>query len=303
MLRKLFFFSFVIVSFFCIAQKDIFASYGISPADLTINNLLQGEVYEKQFLISRTDLDNDLNVVVETDIQGADDWLKFEPGIAFTISKGQRTKKMKVIVDVPKDIPLKVYQGYFYVKNAADENASGVTVVGGVGVAVRLGVGENEVNQLLVRNMEMLNVYEEKPLVLLLSVENQGNVKSALEEVEILVTDISSNEVLKTEGKDFTEILPGRLDELAVKFDNNLTKGEYFADVTVYFKGDIIKKDKLSFSISESVKEERDIGKIKPYCIINILLVSVVIIILILLTMALRKYLKRVIYQENIKHE
>jgi hypothetical protein len=273
-------------------NSDIFASFGVSPADLTVENLLPGGVYEKEFLLSRADLENDTNIVVEIDVEGGGDWIEVEPGIAFTIPKGQRTERVKLTVKVPEEAPLRVYEGYITVKAVTGKNASGVAVVGGVGIKVKLAVGEEKIHKLLIRNMNIPKLFEGEPIHLLLTIENQGNIEASPEKVEIVVDDSFGNEVLKSEKTNFIKIIPGRTEELRVEFDNDLKKGNYGADVKVVFENNSLAENKLFFSINEKVDkgEEQDVKTL--FRVNNILLLLGLLVFLSLLVIALKKLLK-----------
>ena len=296
MLRKFILIFSLILSCFSLINSSVYASFGVSPADLTFENLLPGSVFEKEFLLSRTDLENDTNIVVETDVEGADDWIKIEPGIAFTIPKGQRTEKMKVIVRVPEEAPLRAYEGYITVKAVAGKNVSGVAVVGGVGIEVKLAVGEEEIRKLLVRNMDIPNLLKGEPIHLLFTIENQGNVRDSPNKVEIIISDTSGGQVLKNEKTSFKKIIPGKTEELTAEFDNNLRKGDYKADVKVVFENKLLAENRLFFSIYDRVGKEDEQDVKTFFRVNNILLVLGLLIILFFLIIVLKKLLKNKIF-------
>ncbi len=296
MLKKYIIIFFLVSSCFNLINSSVYASFGISPADLTYMHLLPGMQFEKDYLLSRTDLGEDAKVVVEVDVEGANDWIEIDPGISFTIPKGQQTEKIKVIVNVPEDVALKNYEGYITVKVTENKKTSGVSVVGGVGISVNLTTTDLEVKSLLVRKMEIPDVSQTKPLRLLLTIENQGNKEVAPEKIVFVINNIAGEKVLESEKTDLGKIKPGKIGELSIDLANDLGKGDYSADVEVVFEGENIGKDKLFFSINEEVENVEDKVDINPVRVNNIPLLLGIFILVLLLIIALRKFLKDKIF-------
>jgi len=232
----------------------VYASFGISPSDFTFENIIPGETVEKEFLISRTESEKEARIVIEADVEGANQWIKVEPGVSFPILRGEKTKKMKVKVSIPEDAPLRNYEGFIVVKILEGEGTPGVSLVKGVGIAVNLITTKIEVNRLLVRKMEMPNVMKGDPIRLILTIENQGNKKSKPQKIEIKVYDIANNLLFEGEDLDFESIEPSLTKDITAEFKNNLIEGEYYAFVTVVFQDKPLREEKLVFNVKE--KEE-----------------------------------------------
>jgi hypothetical protein len=243
------------IIYFQMSASYIHASFGVSPADLTFDYLSPGMVVEEDYLISRTNLAKDANVIVETEIEGIGSWLKIDPGVVFTIPKGERTRTMKVTVSVPDDAVYKNYQGYLNVKLSEGGQASGVSVVQGVGIAVNLAVVRQEITILLVRKVEIPAVIVGKPILLLLAAENQGNKPAKLERVELIVRDKSGKELLRNENDNLAVVDAGKKQVLTAEFANDLSQGDYSADVSVIFQGKAINDDKLVFAVNKMVEK------------------------------------------------
>lgn len=234
---------------FRIFTFPVYAAFGVSPADLTFDYLTPGMTVEEEFLVSRSDTNNEANVSVETDIDGANDWVKIEPDNNFTISKGKQTETMKVVITVPDDAEYKTYKGYLTLKIVEGENTAGVSIIGGVGIAVNLTLTKMEVAKLLVRRLDLPNINQGEPIKLTLATDNKGNKKTTLEKVEMIVRDIYGNELFKGKYSSFDQIEPGKKSDLIAEFDNELIVGEYNVDVSAYFQGEQIRKDNLVFSV------------------------------------------------------
>ena len=234
------------------------ASFGVSPADLSLDYLSPGMTVEQDFLISRTDLNQEADISIEKDIQGANDWVQINPGIAFTIPQGKQTQILTVTISVPDDAEYKKYEGYLTLKIAPGGKTAGVSIVEGVGIAVNLTVTKSAITNLLIRKMEIPAVTIGKPIRLLLTAENQGNQEVSPEKVEIIVKDLTGKELLRGQDSSFERVEPGGKKELAAEFDNGLSPGEYYADVSIYFQGKPIKEDKLVFSVEEQVETAKE---------------------------------------------
>lgn len=296
MLKRFILVFFLILSFFNLTNSSIYASFGVSPADFTFERLLPGMEYEKEYLLSRTDLDEDLNVVIEVDVPGANEWINIDPGFSFTIPKGQQTKNLNILVKVPEDAALKEYKGYVTLKVSPNGKTAGVSVVGGVAISVNLTTTNNEVRNLLVRNLEIQNVLVGEPITLVLTIENLGNKWVAPDKVKIVVDDSLNNKVLESEKVGLAKVVPGKVEELPISFDNDLSKGEYFANIQVLFDGKKIKEDKLIFLINEKDIIDQIKAVNKPLRINIILFILGLFILLVTLIIILRKLLNKMIF-------
>lgn len=234
------------------------ASFGISPADLTYENLLPGITVEKEFLLSRTNPDKEAEVAVETYIEGIESWIKVDQGNSFIIPKGKTTETMRVIISVPKDAELKSHNGELILKISEGGMTAGVSIIQGVSINAKLNVTGIEVYDLLVRNLRIPEVQGGDPIKLLLNIENKGNKTATLDSAGVIVMDNYGEILYKGEDASLDGIEPGRMKELTAFFDNQLGKGEYLASVSAVFRGKTIKEDQLVFSIKDKQEVVED---------------------------------------------
>lgn len=269
------------------SYDDVDASFGVSPADFTFENLRPGSSVQETFLLSRTDLENDANILVESDINGANDWVSVDPGTSFTIPAGQRTREMTVSVAVPEDAPLREYEGYLLVKVTEGEQTSGVSVVQGVGIAVNLITTRLEVTRLLIRSLEIPVFAQDELLRLILRTENQGNRAAAPERVEIIVYDLAGNELFRSEYNELESVNVGELKELIAEFDPDLEPGEYQADIVVIFQGEPLREDRLVFEVTEQKVEKVDEQPASRLADVNFLITLGLVFVLLLIAFIL----------------
>ena len=249
---------FLSVVYFPLFAFCAYASFGVSPADISLDYLSPGMTVEQEFLLSRTDLNQEADINIETDIKGANDWIKINPGIAFTIPQGKQTETMTATISVPDDAEYRNYKGYLTLKIAPGGKTAGVSIVEGVGIAVNLTVTKSVITNLLIRKMEIPAVTIGNPIRLLLIAENQGNQEASPEKAEIIVKDLTGKELLKSEDTAFEKIEPGGKKELTAEFENGLSRGEYYADISVYFQEKLLKEDRLVFSVEEKVETPKE---------------------------------------------
>ncbi|MBN1168842.1 hypothetical protein JXA63_03030 [Candidatus Woesebacteria bacterium] len=250
-MRKLFLSLAIFLISLFVTASQAYASFGISPADLTFRNLIPGSSIERKFFLSRTDLSEDAEVVVETDVEGANSWIDIEPGFSFIIPEGEKTKEMNVVVSVPKDAPLKSYTGFINVKTGSKTEGEGVPIVNGVAVSVNLVTTLSEDLELLVRKIQIPNIFVGDPIKIVISVENLGNVAAVPDVVDLYVYDSSGNSVIRKQLSNLPVIEPSQVKEYSLRVENDLPLGEYSAEILVKYKGKAIREERLVFSVTE----------------------------------------------------
>lgn len=88
----------LILFFFYIFTTPALAGFGVSPADISNNHLKPGDNFEKEITLSRSDINEDLKVTIETDLKEAEDWFQFEPVIKSEIN--YRINPPKIDTDI-----------------------------------------------------------------------------------------------------------------------------------------------------------------------------------------------------------
>jgi len=250
------FFSVVILLF---NSKSVYASFGVSPAGLTYDYLQPGMKIEREFLLSRTNIDQEDEVIVENDLGEASGWITIKPGNSFIFEKGKSTQSMKIIINVPEDAQYKEYTGDLILKVSQGVKTAGVSIVQGVDITANLTVTKLKFAGLLIRKLDIPDIFIGEPIRLILTTENTGNQIVAPERVEIRVKNISGADVFQDKVTDIESVNPGDVKELSSVFENDLGVGEYKASVSAYFLEKTIGQDQLVFSVkdkAENMNEE-----------------------------------------------
>ncbi len=243
-------FLFLILLLPLIPVKPVFAGFGISPAEIYNDHLKPGAVFEKEIVISRSEADEDLKVVIETDLGEAESWIKFEPSKDFVFPKNEKRKTIKAIVTVPKNADTKNYQGVLRIKaSSLNSSGSGVSIVQGARMEVTLITTSLNVNILNVKGIRLPDVDWQQPLKLFTNIENSGNTEIAPEKIILEVQDLNKNPLDTQETTKIDKIAPNTTKEIFVEFKNTLTGGEYFGIVKVYADGREIYSDRLVFRV------------------------------------------------------
>lgn len=293
-MRKLLFSIVLFVFIFHLSTSLVNASFGISPADLTFRNLMPGGVYKKIYLLSRTDLTKDDTVFVEIDIEGANDWIHIEPGLSFTIAKGERTKKMSVTISVPDDALLKSYEGFITLKVKNEDREGGISVVKGVAISVNLVTTQSEDAKLLIRKIQIPDVYQGEQVEAIVVAENRGNVSISPEQVDITVFDSGGELFSSKKFSNIPQINPTDTKEYTLLIEDDFSLGEYNAEILVKYKGEVIREESLVFMVAEKLQEVGTKSKTNS----NILFFVGLLLIMIPFLFVLRKFL-RIILARN----
>ena len=248
-------FLFLILLLPLVLVKPVFAGFGISPAEIYNDHLKPGAVFEKEIVISRSEADEDLKVVIETDLGEAESWIKFEPSKEFVFPKSERRKTIKAIITVPKNVETKNYQGVLRIKaSSMDSSGSGVSIVQGARMEVTLVTTSLNVNILNVKGTRLPDVDWQQPLKLFVNIENSGNTEIAPEKIILEIQDLNKSPIETQETTKIEKIGPNTTKEIFVEFKNNLSGGEYFGIVKVYSDSREIYSDRLVFKVNGTDK-------------------------------------------------
>jgi Bacterial SH3 domain len=230
--------------------KPVFAGFGISPAEIYNDSLKPGATFEKEIVLSRSDFDENLKVVIETDLGEAESWIKFEPGKDFIFPKGDHRKIIKAIINVPQNAEFKNYKGTLRIKaSSTDTTNSGVSIVKGARMEVTLVTTSINIDGLNIKGLNIPDVDFQKPIKLLVNIENNGNTEVAPSKIILEIQDLAKNTIETQEVTKLKKVEPNSTKEITAEFKNNLDSGEYFALIKVYLNDKLLRSDRLVFKI------------------------------------------------------
>jgi hypothetical protein len=244
-------FVFVLVLFFGMARIVNAASIGISPAELSFDNVLKGGYAESAVSVS-TSSETPLNFTISA--QGAvKDWIGFEPSQNLTISRNEM-KRVSIIVKPPATVANGVYTGNILVSTSSARTGgtgAGVGVTTGTTSDITVKITGDEIKKAAVENMEVRDTEEGYPVEFLISILNQGNVVIT-PLITIEISKKNGTDVLRSASHGETSILPTKMGIIRVKMGTEgLDKGEYAAKVGVFLGEEKLAESTLSFSLLE----------------------------------------------------
>lgn len=230
--------------------KPAFAGFGVSPAEIYNDSLKPGSKFEKDIVLSRSDTDENLKVVIETDLGDAGSWIKFDPGTEFIFAKGETRKTVKATVSVPNNAELKNYKGFLRIKaSSMDSTSSGVSIIKGARMEVNLVTTSLSVDILNIKGLNIPDVDFQKPIKLLVNVQNNGNTDISPSKVILEVQDLNKNTIETQNVTKIEKVSSNTTKEITAEFKNDLNSGEYFGNVQVFLGDKLLRSDRLVFKI------------------------------------------------------
>lgn len=244
------------------AVKPVFAGFGVSPAEIYHDHLKPGSKFEKEIVLSRSEAEEDLKVVIETDLGETESWVKFEPSKEFLFPKGEKRKNIKAIITVPNNADNKNYKGLLRIKASSVNSASsGVSIVQGARMEVTLVTTSLNVNILNLKGIRIPDVDWQKPIKLFANIENTGNTEIAPDKIVLEILRLNKDPIETQEVTELEKISPNTTKEISAEFKNNLSGEEYFGIVKIYSDDKEIYSDRLVFKVNAApegyVKENK----------------------------------------------
>jgi hypothetical protein len=247
------------LGFLCIAllAPASVSAFGISPPFVNASRLLKGSRYEATIFLVQGAPDVDLTMGAVFDVpEKIKDWVSIDKGNEFVIPKGTQQFPIKVIVDVPKDAELGVYNGYLRL-NTVPVRAEGQQIAISVGgrIDLNLSVGEGVVQEFTVRKIKILDVREGDKPQIVVTIDNTGNVPVTIDRATFDLLDKYGQVRLgygQIEG-DFDEVEPFTISDILIEFpiDVKLAIGEYWGEARVFRGQNVVNELKTVFNVTE----------------------------------------------------
>lgn len=210
-------------------------SVGISPSQISIQNLKPGLVVERRIVISRSESTGSEIYIINTDNSEASSWLTFLPGKQITIRDGESRAEIFVKITVPSDAEYKRYTPTLRIIRQQASSETGVDIQTGVLLSMNLLVSNLDVVSLKVISGKIDDVIIGSNPVLALSIENEGNVPAAPSKVKLFVTDSRGVVVTSLQTTELLTVSPLSTETQDITFIGyDFELGEYLADLTVY---------------------------------------------------------------------
>ncbi len=251
------------------------AGFGISSPYVNNDRLVPGSHYEKEITLVRGDPYEDWNVKINVDVPNANDWFSVDWGKEFIMPKGERVKKVVIIVDVPENTRFGKYQGKITVTTSPIEIPYGIVSVAlGAQVDVDLEVVKAEIFDFTVNSIKTVDIIEghkwwlfnfPTEIKLLMTIENLGNIWVAPSKVQIDLYDNNRKELLESvETTKMKKVRPFGRGEISVDMQSSLKAGSYQAHFKIFKNDEIVNEGETHISIipyvAVSLKDKEFLG-------------------------------------------
>lgn len=229
-------------------------AFGVSPPWVKTDRLVPGSTYEQKVTISRYKPTTDLKATIDysklsEELKG---WISVKEGDEFILPKGENQIPIHFVVEVPDSAALKNYQGSITVKTHPTKEGAGVGVALAAGIHIDLTVSDREVEDMLVRYVNIKKVVERKPIPFHMKIENRGNVSTKPDKVELKIYDQYYRQVI-TEGSatEMEEIAPFETKTIVANVPIKLEMGTYWAEFKILKNENVLRKGKIVFNVVE----------------------------------------------------
>jgi len=224
---------------------------GAGPSTIHFSDVLRDGYGEETIMITNPDDGPTyITINVEGDIR---DWLSFELGKNFTVP-AKSTLRFQAIVKPPPDIQIGTYNGTITITSnplstSPGPGMHGTAIIMAAALNAFVHLTGKQILNYTVQSMSIKDTEEGYPIEFFISGKNKGNVRMA-PKVHIDIWNRDKTKIVRSEDFIGSEILPTR--EGSDKFyisSENLSIGQYWANVTVYMGENIVDQRLLTFDL------------------------------------------------------
>lgn len=231
-------------------------SISISPPEITAENLIRGSHYEKEIFLGGINAGDD--VIIEFHGE-ANNWLDVDHGTSFIYPGDTTSLPLVFSIDVPSDAANGEYEASATITSTKPSSLSidGLdkvtsSVIAGVALNFVIEVTGKQVKDYEVTHINIPDTEENSPIYISVKIENNGNVIATPSKLKISTIDKFRIETLFTETvTELTGVEPHSTEEIIVSVNHDLSKEQYWANITIYDEEDVIFDDQVDFEILE----------------------------------------------------
>jgi hypothetical protein len=233
------------------------SAFGISPPFFNVDKLTKGSRYESTIYLVQGQPEKDLEVSAIFEVPDKiKSWLSVDYGERFVIPKGTQQFPIKVLVQVPEDAELGIYQGYLRI-NTVPQKKEGEQIQISIGarVDINLKIGEGVFQEFSISKLEILDVEEGDNPKIEVVLNNTGNVSVAPTRATLDIFDKFGEIRLGfAQTEELPEVPSFSTKTFQVEFPVNiyLGVGEYWAETKIYNGETVIKELKTVFNVTEN---------------------------------------------------
>lgn len=257
----------LIVTTAILAFPKAVLGFGITPAEINVQNLKPGGHYETEIYLTRpvSEAGEILKVVLEPNLGKMDGWFNYLPGKEFDFPAGKNTTSFKVVIDVPENVAFDNFKGQITAKGLPSTNASeGITIIKGAVLGVSVATSDVDIKNLKVLSMKAPDVNSGDPVRLLINIKNLGNSAAAPDRVDLKIMDLFEKPLEDLTDSTLEKIDPLSTKEIKAEFNSNLDKGQYRIDASVIFQNKEIARQKMVLTVNAKPAKVEEVGVKQP---------------------------------------
>ncbi len=309
---------FVLLTFFGLISLftplSALAGFGASPATLFKENIAPGSSFSQEIVVSRSNPDEDVYVILETDLGQMADWFTFTSTQKVVFPKGENRLSIPFDVQVPLNTAQKSYTGAIRIKSVSIQEQDGVSVAQGARVDVNYIVSSSPIKELEVKSIELEPKSENQPIVAKITAINTGNVDAWPTKVTLDIYDLKDVLVKSLETTDLSvNINQDQLDiDAKLALPQDLPSGDYIAYTKVYMGSKLLRAEKLLLKIlgastvmaqepSAVSYSETTYTQYQPLTLKEIVFFILFFIILLLINILILYFLKKRCHESRYK--
>lgn len=268
------------------------ASLSTTPAGLIADNMLVGNTYDYTLDFGLSDITQDTQVVITTELGDMETWATFNPGKEFTYKKDLEKQVITISFNVPSTAAVKRYQGFIRINAETMDATATASIIGGSRVDVDFTLTNEVVKNLTVTKASIANFPIGSPLALALNLHNLGNSLDNISKVNLQIIDLNFKDVVTLSSLVVTSVNPISYKEAIYEFDNTLAKGQYLANLFISNdNGTVHEAQKLAFSVdvAEPLVAVTPVLDQNSIIIISLLLFSGAIILILIVYITMKR--------------
>lgn len=256
------------ISFGIVHAESQKVSIGASPSIIENKKLMPGSEFSEDIVISRVDPQSNLQLTMEVYPESISGWISFDKGNSTTLMAGQVRNTIKATVKIPAEAQVGSYKGSIYFK-LATQTGGQVTVIPGVKIDLDFNVGNETIEDLKIVSVVLSGVKNSKELIAQLRIQNNGNIPSKADAVNVKVFKLTRELVATGTSTEIPLVNSFSEDTVPsiVNLDNALEAGEYFAEISVQKAQKELYRDTVNFKIEKPEEVSTSKNNIIPVLI------------------------------------
>lgn len=178
------------------------------------------------------------------------DWFSFEPN-TMPVSLGVPAK-FKIMLHPPSNITKGNYESYLVINTISKGNEVTTSMATAMDIKTKIEITDKEIMQAVIDDFSIEKVKIGDPIEALITIENKGNIELPLS----IHIDILDNDNIINPTNINSKLLPSAIEIIKASIPNDLSIGEYTAQIQVFSENMLIGKQILYFNVVEKVIEE-----------------------------------------------